>query len=117
MLVVDDSEDARLLFGQVLGQAFECETAANGEEALRLLRAGDFDALVLDLTMPVMDGWAVLEELRSDAELTGLPTVVLTGDFNEETERRALSLGAVAYVAKPVLNSDLVHVVARALDR
>ena len=115
VLIVDDSEDARLLFAEVLGRDFSCETASDGEEALRLLREGDFDALVLDLAMPVMDGWAVLEALRADPDLAALPTVVLTGDFHEETELRARSLGAVAYVAKPVFNNDLVHVVARAL--
>ena len=115
LLIVDDAEDVRLLYTEILAREYECETANDGEEALQRLRATPFDALILDLTMPVMDGWAVLEELRTDTRLQHLPTIVLSADFDDATELRARSLGAAAYVAKPVAHDDLVYVVERAL--
>lgn len=117
VLIVDDAEDARILYAEVLGRAYDCETARDGREALDVLRGGGFDAVVLDLTMPVMDGWQVLGVLRSEDGLRDVPTIVLSADFDEETELRARRLGAVAYVAKPVDHDDLVHVVDEAVDR
>lgn len=116
VLVVDDEEDLRVLFAEILGHEFDCATASNGDEALRLLRADEFDALVLDLSMPDVDGWAVLGALRADDDLQAPPTVVLSAHFDEDTETRARALGAVAYVAKPVPEDDLVNAVAHAVD-
>ena len=117
VLIVDDAEDARILYEQVLRREFECETASNGADALELIRSRDFDAVVLDLSMPVMDGWQVLEALRADEDLgrRAQCVIVLSAEFEEETETRARRLGAAAYVAKPVGNSDLTQAVKQAL--
>lgn len=73
--------------------------AANGEEALAHLRASRFDLLLLDLTMPVLDGYGVLAALK--AEGLAQKVIVVSGDVQEEAVRRVEALGALAFVKKP----------------
>lgn len=99
-LVVDDEHDVRFLLGLLLESAgMTVEVADNGEVALACLAQGTFDVVVLDLMMPVVDGWGVLEALhgRPDAP----PVVVLTAHASPAERRRALDLGAATFVHKP----------------
>jgi CheY-like chemotaxis protein len=76
--------------------------AENGAEAMQMLEAGRFDVLLVDLEMPVMDGFAVLERLRSDPATVGLPVIVQTGREDVEAIDRAYRLGATSFVTKPL---------------
>lgn len=103
VLVVEDDVDAREAL-RVLLELKGCDalTAANGREALtRLRRAAERPRLViLDLRMPVMDGWALRAAMLEDATLADIPVIVLSGEADIATEAKALQ--AVAYLEKPL---------------
>lgn len=102
ILVVDDSplSAAKLAMAmRALGHA--TETAANGADALRRLRERPFDLVLLDIVMPEMDGYAVLEALKADETLHEIPVIVISS-LDDETESvvRAIKLGAVDFLPK-----------------
>ncbi|MFO1114207.1 MAG: response regulator [Beijerinckiaceae bacterium] len=80
----------------------EVETAENGEDGLRLLKAEKFDLAVVDLDMPVMNGFQVIRSIRNDPELRNLPIVIVTGREDVESIDRAYDEGATSFVTKPV---------------
>jgi len=102
VLVVDDDEDVRDVVALVLDDAgFAVELAADGREALRRLREGGTTPclILLDLMMPVMDGYRFRAEQRADAALAAIPTLVFTaGGIGPEVD----ALGAIAVIRKPV---------------
>jgi two-component system, chemotaxis family, chemotaxis protein CheY len=108
VLVVDDSRMSRKLTIKALPPAWDVaiSEAANGVEALDAYRAGKADVMFLDLTMPVMDGYQVLEHLQSE----GLNTfvIVVSADVQPEAEKRVKQLGAMAFIKKPV-NPEVVE--------
>ena len=117
VLVVDDDALSRELYAFHLARrGFDVSEAEDGERALALLRTGPPDLVLLDIAMPVRDGWAVLDEMANDRGLARVPVVVVTGDAGETAEVRARDAGAAAYVAKPVDMDDLVRVIERALN-
>ena len=114
VLVIDDDDRLRELYRINLEiRGAEVVEAANGDDGLALARTRSPAAIVLDLTMPGTDGWSVLEALKSDAVLSPIPVIVLTGHTDEEIEDDARKAGAVAFVAKPVDTDDFVRVVLR----
>ena len=78
------------------------ETAENGQVGLDMLAEGNFDLAVIDLDMPVVDGFEVIRRVRSNPELRGLPIVVVTGREDVESIDRAYDEGATSFVTKPV---------------
>jgi DNA-binding response OmpR family regulator len=103
ILVVDD-DPILLEFAAVHLSAPEVtiETARDGESALKLLRAQRFDVALLDIGMPGMDGFAVLEQLRRDPAQQHLATIMLTGREDIGSIDRAYRLGATSFTIKPV---------------
>lgn len=116
ILVVDDDVDALEAMRFVLeGAGYDVVTAANGEEALRYLRGGGAAGLVLlDLMMPVMNGWTFLAHVESDPSLAAIPIVVLSGGMLRKAE--VASLGVAEYLEKPVEVSTLFSVIRRYLE-
>lgn len=80
--------------------ASHIQFAENGQQAIYKLSEQRFDLLLLDLTMPIMDGIQVLTELRKRNIDT--MTIVISGDVQPEMQKRALSLGAMAFISKPI---------------
>jgi CheY-like chemotaxis protein len=117
VLVVDDADDLRLLVTSVLTAAgHRVVGVASGVEALAHLRCrpGAVDVVVLDIQMPDVDGWEVLETLRSDVAAFGRPAVLMCSVRNSPVDRgRAAALGADAYLSKPFAVTDLTEVVAQ----
>jgi CheY-like chemotaxis protein len=111
ILVVEDDTDVREAYQDVLAEAgYDVETAANGAAALDRLRGGDApDLVLLDLMMPVMDGWQLRAMMEQDARLRDIPVIVVTAT-REERE-----LPCVARLLKPVPFEDLLDAVARVL--
>ncbi len=109
ILIVEDNEDDVVLVRDVFEQlplANELEIVANGEAALALLRDRKDEKelpglLILDINMPLMNGFEVLQEMRSDARFSDIPVMMLTGSNREEDRRRALEYGACAFFTKP----------------
>jgi CheY-like chemotaxis protein len=109
VLIVDDDPDLRDITRFVLeGEGFEVVTAEDGSEALQRLRAGQLPAVVLlDLMMPVMNGYQFLEEVAKVPALREIPIVVLTAAAAPEVP------GAVEIVRKPIELGSLIEVVER----
>jgi CheY-like chemotaxis protein len=114
VLIVDDDPDLLDVTSFVIeNEGIVVETARNGEEALALLRAGRLPGLVLlDLMMPVMNGWEFLEEVAKDPLLKAIPVVVLTA-----AERRREVPGATEVLSKPMDLVALLRVVERYMRR
>lgn len=99
ILVVDDDPDLRSSLVEVLeGEGYEVSCAKNGEEALGALAGGAPSAILLDLTMPVMDGWTFRDRQRLDPRLANIPTVVISASL---LDPRSAALGADAFLVKP----------------
>src|SRR5579884_4289721 len=108
VLVVEDNESIRAALLLLLEQAgFLAAGAANGEEALRRLRGGPRPNLILlDLQMPVMDGWQFRRRQTQDPALAPIPVLVLSAD--EDLEQKAANLRAAGFLQKPVDFSTLL---------
>ena len=107
ILVVDDSAMARKMLIKSLPPEWDVEIsqAANGVEAIEAYRAGKAAVMFLDLTMPVLDGFGVLEALRKE-DLNSM-VIVVSADIQPIAQERVMSLGAIAFVKKPV-SSELI---------
>ncbi|MDZ7651333.1 MAG: response regulator [Burkholderiaceae bacterium] len=122
VLVVDDNPTNRsILEGQLRAFGAEVTLAEHGAQALALLQATAqagrrFDAAVVDLKMPVMDGMTLVQAIRRDAELDGLGVVMLTSLAGSGEARLARESGVDAYLAKPVRQQALVEALAGALQ-
>ncbi|MBI3181248.1 MAG: response regulator [Myxococcales bacterium] len=110
ILIVEDHEDSREMLADLLGcHGYAVVTAENGLAALEALRGGLRPSLVLlDLTMPVMDGWQLFGEIRRHGELSAVPVVVLTAMGTS-----ALPEGCQGYLRKPVELDELMVLVRR----
>jgi DNA-binding response OmpR family regulator len=108
VLVADDEEDILVLVSFRLDRA-GCEvlTAANGEEALNLIREHRPDIAVLDVRMPKLTGIEVLRHVRSDAEVGDTPVILLSAGVQEDSISQGLEAGANEYMKKPFSPDDL----------
>jgi EAL domain-containing protein (putative c-di-GMP-specific phosphodiesterase class I) len=114
ILVVDDDPVLlRALGRQLRGEGFDVETALDGDEAMRLVRAYAYDVIVSDIAMPNLDGLQLLREVR--AHDLHVPVVLITGAPTVASAVGALEYGAFHYLTKPVQNADLRRVVERAV--
>jgi CheY-like chemotaxis protein len=114
ILIVDDDADVREMLGQLFAiEGYAVATAGNGREALDQLRHADqlADLILLDLMMPVMDGWQFRLEQQRDPRLASIPVVVLSAVYN--ARERAALLGAVDYMQKPVEFDKLIETAER----
>jgi len=111
VLVIDDDETARELIADGLkAEGFSVETAAGGLEGLRRAKESRPVAITLDVTMPDLDGWAVLAALRQDSELADIPVIMVT---ILDEQRRAAALGADGYLTKPIDRERLRRLIDR----
>jgi len=102
ILVVDDNEMNRDLLLRRLGNAeFQLSSATDGEEALAKLRAHSFDLVLLDIMMPVLDGYETLKVIQGDAALRRVPVIMITALDDVDSAVRCIEMGAVDYVTKP----------------
>ena len=115
ILVVEDEPQLQAFMRwQLEAAGFATSAAADGYEALEIIEAGKPDLVLLDLMMPYMDGWAVLEELR---QWSAMPPVIVTSALGLNAQRqRALGSGASGYLVKPFLPEQLVGEIERILD-
>jgi CheY-like chemotaxis protein len=113
ILLVEDDDDVREALADVLREhGYDVAWAADGAEAIRALRSGLRPAaILLDLMMPVMDGFQFRAEQRSDPALAPIPVIVVSAD--RTLEREAQGLGAAARLSKPAPVEDLLATVAR----
>ena len=115
VLIVDDDEISCNVLCRILKEQYHTLVAVNGKEALEILNAekGGISLVLLDLMMPVMDGYEFLDLMRKDARLSAIPVIVTTAKDQEEDEIRCLENGAADFVSKPYRP----EVVKRRVDR
>jgi CheY-like chemotaxis protein len=115
ILIADDHDDSReLLQLMLVGAGYNVKEARDGSECLTLARSEHPDLIVMDLSMPVMDGWSVFRELRSDNATRDIPCMVVTA--HAELDRiQALETGFNAYVSKPFSSGVLLKTIASLL--
>jgi CheY-like chemotaxis protein len=118
VLVVEDSAVIRRLIEVCLRPAnLEVIMREDGPTGLEAVHTESPDLLVLDIGLPEMDGWQVLDRLRSDPATKSLPVLVLTAHAEEESRRRADEGGADAFVTKPFQPNDFREEVLKLLAR
>lgn len=109
VLVVDDFEDARVLYGEYLVFCgYEVAEAVNGNEAIAKATALKPDVILMDLSMPLVDGWEATRRLKADARTKDIPIMALTGHAMAGHADSARSAGCDAVVTKPCLPQDLL---------
>ncbi|MEG0180067.1 MAG: response regulator, partial [Oscillospiraceae bacterium] len=119
VLIVDDSAVSRAALSEILAEEYLVMVAENGKKALKLLKEhkDDISAIMLDLIMPVMDGYEVLKQINSNAQYKNLPVVVTTSSSDKDSERKALAFGAWDFVSKPYDKEIIMFRLKNAIDR
>lgn len=116
ILVVENEENNRCLMEQILGFAgFRSVSASNGQEALDLLDSERIDLVLIDLSMPVLDGYRATEIIRRRPDGAHLPIVAVTAHAMSEDRDLALAAGCTDYLAKPYRPTELIDLVERLL--
>jgi len=117
ILIADDIAEVREIVRFHLERAgYRVSEAADGRETLNQVRQTAPDVLLLDLSMPDVDGWKVLDVVRAEGELKSMRVALLTAESDEMVEHRARRAGAHAYLVKPLEGADLTRAVQRLLD-
>ena len=102
LLVVDDNEMNRDMLGRRLQrQGYRVTMAVDGRQALEIMNREPFDLVLLDIMLPVMNGYEVLEELRADQALSQIPVIITTALDESDGKAKCLELGAEDYLTKP----------------
>jgi two-component system cell cycle response regulator len=117
VLTVDDSKTVRIIVRKAF-KPFDCEIleAANGVEGLAIAAKENPDLILLDVTMPVMDGVEMLTKLKSDAALKGIPVVMLTAEGGRENVLKIAKIGVRDYLVKPFKEEVLIEKCSRVID-
>lgn len=118
ILVVEDNELNRMMLVGILENEYEVLEAENGEEALAVLKqcGEEISLILLDIIMPVMDGYTFLSHLKADASLSSIPVIVTTQNDGESDEVAALAHGATDFVAKPYKPQVILHRIASIIN-
>lgn len=101
ILIIDDSIVQSAQLKTILEGEYEVSAAQTAEEGLRLVTAGDYALILLDVVMPEMDGFVLLEKLQEEAATRNIPVILITSLSDVVYEQQGLALGAVDYITKP----------------
>ena len=116
VLVVDDRASSRELIRTVLeNSGYSVAEAGDGQEAVRVAQQVSPDLILLDLQMPLLDGFGALELLRRDPRFANLPIVAVTANAMQGDREKALAAGFTSYITKPLKLSVLRDEIARLL--
>jgi len=114
VLIVEDNEDNRLIYSQYLTHGgFRVLEATNGAEGIEVCRRERPDLVLMDISMPVMDGLTATRLLKADAELKAIPVIALTAHAMASDEVMAREAGCDGYISKPVMPKDVKSEVER----
>jgi CheY-like chemotaxis protein len=117
VLLVEDNLHNRRIFAQVLEHyGFTVREAVNGEEAVERAKELRPDLILMDLSLPIMDGWEASRQIKSIPELSGTPIIALTAHAMKGDEETARAAGCDGYLAKPISPKKVVEVVQAALE-
>ena len=110
LLVEDNPENRDMLSRRLIRRGFEVEFAEDGEEAVRKAREAAPALILMDLSLPVMDGWEATRQIKADASTAAIPVIALTAHAMSSDRERALGAGCDDYDTKPV---DLERLLAK----
>ncbi|CAN2047594.1 Uncharacterized 14.6 kDa protein in sodA1 3'region [Candidatus Magnetomoraceae bacterium gMMP-1] len=114
ILAVDDSSSIRKLVKFSLeSRGYVVLAAKDGREALEIIARESYDAVVLDINMPRMDGFEFLEKVRANDKYASIVVIMLTTEGQEEDEKKAMELGAQDYIVKPFKPSELIKIMGK----
>ena len=113
ILVVDDTEFNRDLVVQLLEEDYDMVIAENGEEALTMTEKERPDLILMDLGMPVMDGWEATRRLKANDELKNIPIIAVTSHAMVGDEIDARKAGCDDYLSKPIDDEALIQKIKR----
>ena len=118
VMIVDDEASIRLICRiNLTASGWTCDEADNGDEAVERIRSKRPDIVLLDVMMPIRDGWMVAEDIADDPNLRDVPIVFITARAEQRDRERAYSLGAVGYLTKPLDPVGLSDVIDEILGR
>ena len=116
VLLVEDTEDNRQMMRHLLQMSgFYVVEATNGKEAVQLAHEIDPEIILMDLSLPIIDGLAATREIRSDPDFSNVPIVAVSAHDTADFHNDALNAGCDAYVTKPINYSELEELVNRLL--
>ncbi|MEK6528904.1 MAG: response regulator [Nitrospirota bacterium] len=113
IIVVEDSPTMRQLITFTLKRmpGYNVVEAVDGMDALKKLSVELFDLILADINMPVMDGLKLVGLLRNDSRYKKTPIIMITTESTEEDRKKAMAVGATAYLSKPIQTQDLLKIV------
>ena len=117
VLAEDEPQIARLIEFKLKKEGYEVTWKENGEEALEAIKAEKPDLVLLDVMMPVMDGYEVLRQIKEDENLKSIPVIMLTARAQERDVVKGIDLGAQDYITKPFHPAELLVQVKRILAK
>ena len=117
-LIVDDSPPMRKMIVFALSRipGLRMVEAEDGVDALRKLAGARFDLIITDINMPILDGLKLVKRLRADENYLTVPIIIITTEGAAEDRQRALSLGANAYITKPIQAWQVLKLVRQILE-
>ena len=116
VLIVDDNALNRKVFEHIIGQAYVYETAENGEVAIEKVRKGDFDLILMDVQMPVLDGISAMKIIKSD-KLTKSPIIAISAYASIDDRDYFLSEGFDDFIAKPITPRRLLETIENNIQK
>jgi two-component system chemotaxis response regulator CheY len=113
ILVVEDSPTMRQLIGFAMKRIPESRVieATDGVDALKKLSSEKIDIILADINMPIMDGLKLVSLVRGNASYKNIPIIIITTEGAEEDKKKALAIGANAYLSKPIQTQELLRLV------
>ena len=109
ILLVDDQKENITNLKSILDDNYQIYAALNGESALKVMEKNNIDLVLLDLIMPVMDGFETITEMKKNPKLASIPVIFITAEYDSFNEAKGLALGAMDYVKKPY-DPDIVQI-------
>lgn len=118
ILLVEDNLHNRRIFSGILSHVgFTVREAVNGEQALQMVEQEHPDLVLMDLSLPVLDGWEATRRLKANPELSHIPVLALTAHAMAGDRERALEAGCDGYLAKPISPKKVAAEVQRVLSK
>jgi CheY-like chemotaxis protein len=114
VLIIEDDDDSRFVYRLLFeDQGFDVALAASGDEGLRLARERNPQAIIMDVSIPGVDGWTATQRLKADPTMADIPVIVLTAHAFPEDRRRAEAVGCDAFLTKPCEPREVLDEVRR----
>lgn len=102
LLVEDDEMNRDMLSRRLMKRGYEVTIATDGQQGVDMARAGEFDIILMDMSLPVMDGWTATRELKADDHTKAIPVIALTAHAMQGDQDKAMAAGCDDFDTKPV---------------